>query len=354
MDELVMSGWSVASPFGLGAGPFAAGIGTGRQPSPVTDGGPFDRAYVIPGFDIPPKLGGKSTRGMDRATGIAVTGVGMLLEEYGGGPGDHPERVGLVLGTGSGSVQSIVDFTRDSMVGERPYDVDPARFPNTVMNRAAGQSAIWYGLKGPNATVAGGAVTGLLALNYASRLLRRGRCETILCGAVEEFSEHRGWLAWHSGQRSEPLGEGCAIFLLESRENAVRSGRTPLATVLGSRFAAFGHQEEAGRRLSECVTGLLTRCDLDPADVRLVATSETTGTLGEQESAGVTDAIGGAAVRLRCREALGDTAAASAAFQLAATLAAGRDEPAGSLALVTSVDCGGVVGCTALRLEPCP
>ncbi|MEV4015099.1 beta-ketoacyl synthase N-terminal-like domain-containing protein [Nonomuraea angiospora] len=390
MEELVMSGWSVASPFGLGVEPFVAGIGAGRRPASTPDSGPFEQACVIPDFDIPAVLGSKGTRAMDRATGIAVAGVGMLLDEYGGRVAEHPERVGLVLGTGSGSIQSIIDFTRESMAGEKPYYVDPARFPNTVMNRAAGQSAIWHGLKGPNATVAGGAATGLLALNYAARLLRRGRCETILCGAVEEFSEHRGWLAWHSGHRTEPLGEGCAIFLLESRKSAALAGRVPLATVLGSRFAAFGDAGEAGRTLSGCVTGLLAGLGLAAADVRLVATSETPGELGEQENAGVTDAVGTGAVRLRCREVLGDMAAAAAAFQLATVLAAGRAAPAeetvlagraaarratptggaapggpgasagpggslaGALALVTAVDRDGVAGCTALRLEARP
>ena len=355
MDSLVMSGWSVASPFGLGAGPFTAGLGAGRRPVSAPDAGPFGEACVIPGFDVAAVLGAKGTRAMDRATGIAVAGVGMLLDEYGGAAPGRPGDVGLVLGTGSGSVQSIIDFTRESMTGEKPYSVDPARFPNTVMNRAAGQSAIWHGLKGPNATVAGGAATGLLALNYAVRLLRRGRCETILCGAVEEFSEHRGWLAWNAGQRDEPLGEGCAIFLLEPAENAVRAGRTPLATVLGSRFAAFGEVEEAGRSLAGCVTGLLERLGLRADDVRLVVDSGAPGVLGERERAGIAAAIGAGAVRLPCRELLGDLAAASASFQLATALAAASRSPAPAPApevvLVTTVDRDGVAGCTVLRLE---
>ncbi|NJP96348.1 3-oxoacyl-ACP synthase [Nonomuraea sp. FMUSA5-5] len=355
MDELVMSGWSVASPFGLGVDPFAAGIGAGRRPVSTPVSGPFDEACVIPGFDIPAVLGPKGTRAMDRATGIAVAGVGMLLEQYGAGLTDRPESVGLVLGTGSGSVQSIIDFTRESMTGDKPYHVDPARFPNTVMNRAAGQSAIWHGLKGPNATVAGGAATGLLALNYATRLLRRGRCETILCGAVEEFSEHRGRLAWQAGHRDEPLGEGCAIFLMETGRSAARAGRTPLATVLGSRFAAFTELEEAGPCLAGCVTGLLERLWLDPGDVRLVAASGTRGGLGEQEELGISESVGTGAARLRCRDVLGDMAAASAAFQVAAVLAAGGPRASGArpgdIALVTTMDRDGVTGCTVLRLE---
>jgi len=46
---------------------------------------------------------------------------------------------------------------------------------------------------------------------------------------------------------------------------------------------------------------------------------------------------------------LGDTGAASAAFQLTATLAAGEEEP-GRIAVLTSVDVDGVVVAAVLRL----
>src|SRR5699024_7600310 len=85
------------------------------------------------------------------------------------------EDAGLVLGTHTGSAQSIMDFTRESLVSAKPFYVDPSLFPNTVMNCAAGQSAIWHQLKGPNTTIAGGRGTGLLALQYALRLQRAGR-----------------------------------------------------------------------------------------------------------------------------------------------------------------------------------
>src|SRR5207248_2320963 len=61
-------------------------------------------------------------------------------------------RVGVVLGTTVGSLRSMSDYTRETLIEERPYLVSPALFPNTVMNCAAGQSAIRHGLAGINAT----------------------------------------------------------------------------------------------------------------------------------------------------------------------------------------------------------
>jgi 3-oxoacyl-[acyl-carrier-protein] synthase II len=371
-DELVLSGWSAASAFGLGADLFSAGVRAGTDAVAPLDRavwpGPYDRAGLIPGFDIPELLGRKGTRSMDRATGIAIATVGMLLDQYGPGLVGDPERIGLVLGTSSGSVQSIMDFTRESLTGAKPFHVDPARFPNTVMNRAAGQSAIWYGLKGPNTTIAGGALTGLLALNYAVRLHRGGHSELILCGAVEEYSVQRGWLEWHGradwrngdptgrggnpgsrdGDVGAPLGEGCAIFLLEPLSSAVRHDRRPLAAVRGSRFLAFTEPASVRTVLARCVTDALAAAGLRPGDVRLVAASDAGDSLGAQEEAAIADVLGpNRPTRVHCRGLLGDTSSASSAFQLAAALSELSDSTDG-VALVTGVDRDGQVGCTLL------
>ncbi|MEE3922501.1 hypothetical protein V2I01_41795 [Micromonospora sp. BRA006-A] len=69
---------------------------------------------------------------------------------------DNRDRIGIVTGTTAGSVKSSVDYAAETFTQQPPYLVNPALFPNTVMNCAAGQSAIWYKLHGPNATVAGG------------------------------------------------------------------------------------------------------------------------------------------------------------------------------------------------------
>jgi 3-oxoacyl-[acyl-carrier-protein] synthase II len=297
-DDLVISGWSAATAFGLGAEAFLAGLRAGsdaltgleRREWPSVR---YRRAGLIPDFDAAAVLGRKGTRAMDRVTAIAVATVGMLLDQH---PGlrDEPERIGLVLGTGSGSLQSTMDFTRESFTQDKPFHVDPARFPNAVMNRAAGQCAIWYGLKGPNTTITGGALTGLLALNYAVRLQRGGHSELTLCGAVEEFSAQRGWLEWHGavdpGEADPaPLGEGCALFLLEPSAGAIRHGRRPLASVRAARFRVFETPEQAGAAVAACVAGVLEAAGVTPAEVGIVATSEAGGELGRQEEAGLAE-----------------------------------------------------------------
>ncbi|GAA3892864.1 beta-ketoacyl synthase N-terminal-like domain-containing protein [Streptomyces lacrimifluminis] len=354
-DTLVVSGWSAASPYGLGAEAFTEGV-RGDRPAvrahdAASDLGPYERAGRIPDFDVRSVLGRKGTRSMDRATALAVATAGLLLEEAGPGLAqDHPEAVGMVLGTGHGSVQSIMDFTRDSLTGEKPFHVDPALFPNTVMNRAAGQSAIWHRLRGPNTTVAGGAVTGLLALSYAARLLRQRHCEAVLCGAVEEFSTERAWLEYRARtggrQPAGPLGEGCALLLLEPLSRARAHGRTALAALAGTRFIAFSDPERAGEAVARAVTEALKEADIRPEEVGLLVPSDSGGPLGAREDAALAGIFGEhRPPRLRLRRLTGDCGAASASFQLAAALTAEADKPV----LVTSVDLDGQTGAAVLR-----
>ncbi|MFJ5733400.1 beta-ketoacyl synthase N-terminal-like domain-containing protein [Streptomyces paradoxus] len=353
--RLAISGWAVSSPYGLGRKDFTEGLRSGQRVVTPLDAAtwpvPYPEAGLIPGFDIRALLGRKGTRSMDRVTGIAATTVGMLLDEYGAGLAADPERTGLVLGT-SGSVQSIMDFTRDALTGDKPYLVDPARFPNTVMNCPAGASAIWHTLKGPNVTVSGGAATALLALQYASRLLRGGHGTALLAGAAEEFSVQRARLervADHGGAEPQPLGEGAALFLLEEASAAREGGRPVLASVLGSRFRAFQDAGRAGAELERCIADVLADADAAPGDVELIVPGNPSGLLGKQEESALD---GLTRNRLPVRSLVGDAGAASAAFQLAAALAEAESDPSlvDRLALITAVDRDGTVGALLLRL----
>ncbi|GAB3892787.1 beta-ketoacyl synthase N-terminal-like domain-containing protein [Kibdelosporangium lantanae] len=328
-------------------GPGAVGNGAvGPSARGDISEGPFEQAGLVPHFSAASHLGRKGTRTMDRVTALAVRTAGDLLADTGLAATD---RVGVVLGTGHGSVQSIMDFTADSLTGEKPYHVDPARFPNTVMNRAAGQIAIWHGIKGPNTTIAGERLTGLLALSYALRLHRGGRADQILCGAAEEYSTHRAWLEWHSrntADQATPLGEGAAMLLLESRESAQRAGRQRLATVLGTRFMAYHRPADAADALARCVQTVLAQSGTAGADVRVVVPLG--GDMGRAEEDGVVDALGGSGQKwVHTRPLIGDTSAAATALQLAAALAMLEADPAGP-ALVTGIDRDGTVGCCLL------
>jgi 3-oxoacyl-[acyl-carrier-protein] synthase II len=358
----VITAWSAVSSYGIGRTAFAEGL-RARRPAVTRLGAehgelPVGTGGVVPDFDVRKVLGKKGTRSMDRVTGLAVTAAGALLDDdernraVGTGEG-----AAFALGTTTGSAQSMMDFTRESLTGERPFFVDPARFPNTVMNCAAGQSAIWYQLKGPNATIAGGRAAGLHALNYARRLLAAGRARTVLCGAAEEFSQARSWLERHSADEGDdtadpPLGEGCALLLVEPHDpdDAAQPVLAELVAVeLG--VAPAGDIRPA---LEARLRAALDRAGVRPDRVVAVARSGAPGAEGRAEAAAVADVLGDAPADLTPTGLIGDTGAAAAAFQAAALLSYAADRPAaaaGRIGVITSVDRTGTVGCALLGLR---
>ncbi|MEV6960345.1 beta-ketoacyl synthase N-terminal-like domain-containing protein [Streptomyces sp. NPDC051207] len=359
----VITAWSAVSPFGVGRAAFTEGIRERRTTTTVL-GPPYETipeptACLVPGFDVRTALGRKGTRSMDRVTGLTVTAVGALL-----GESERNQRVGtgegaaFALGTTTGSAQSMMDFTRDSLTSEQPFFVDPAQFPNTVMNCASGQSAIWYQLKGPNTTIAGGRAAGLHALNYARRLLSSGHAQSVLCGTAEEFSPARAWLEHHTAAEdspaaSTPLGEGSSMLLVEP---AGAGDQPVLAEILAVELGVV-LGEDVRAALSSCLRRALAQAEVAPDRIVAVARSSSTGRAGAGERLAVSDVLGELdAVELAPHELIGDTGAAAAGFQTASLLAYAETHPADDpadaerIGLITSVDRTGSVGCALLRL----
>lgn len=366
---LVITAWSAVSPFGIGRAAFVSGIRENRPTraplGPDHSDSPSPDACLVPGFDIREALGRKGTRSMDRVTGLTVTAVGALL-----GESERNQRVGtgetaaFALGTTTGSAQSMMDFTRDSLTGDQPFFVDPAQFPNTVMNCASGQSAIWYQLKGPNTTIAGGRSAGLHALNYARRLLTSGHAESVLCGTAEEFSRSRAWLEHHSAEhdgapdaeqdagQAPPLGEGSTMLLVEP---AGDDSQPVLAEVLAVELGVV-LDGDVRSALTSCLRRALTQAQVSADEVAVVVRSGSTDRAGVDEGAALAETLGAAhgATQLSPHELIGDTGAAAGGFQLTALLAHAEVDPAGPagrIGLVTSVDRTGSVGCALLRLR---
>ncbi|MEU5106523.1 MULTISPECIES: beta-ketoacyl synthase N-terminal-like domain-containing protein [unclassified Streptomyces] len=360
-DRAVITAWSAVSPYGLGREAYAAGIAarrpTAAAPDPDAWQTPDATACLVPGFDIRTVLGRAGTRTMDRGMGLAVTAVRELFAEAEADerPVTRGAGTALVLGTTWGGAAGQHNFSRASFVGEKPYDVPAQLMPNTLMNSSAGASAIRFGLKGPNTTLAGGRPAALLALAYARRLLAAGRAERALVGAMEEYSGTRSWLERHSRGADEdqaaPLGEGCAVLLVEPAD-ALPEDRPALAELLAIDVRVDVTGDLPGT-LSESVRHALAESGVEPGEVWAAAGGGLTGAAGDAERTLLTELFGQeAAGRLVCHELIGDTASAQAAFQLAAVLVAAAEDPAsaGRAAVITSVDREGLVACAVLRL----
>nr|AIL50165.1 hypothetical protein [Streptomyces aureus] len=356
-DAVYVTGWGVASPLGMGAADFSKAFVEERDAlADVTamfeEKLPADRAFAIPDFQVRDHLGRKGTRFFDRSTALALVACDQTLQDTGFAVTDENRgQVGLILGTTSGSVKSTSDFSRETITEDRPYLVNPVLFPNAVMNCAAGQAAIWYGLKGVNTTIAGGRMAGIAALRYASRSLRWGDADALLVGAVEEFSPHNAWLT-HLPGGSAPAGEGAALFMLERGEALLASGRRPDAEIMAVASASADPADRPAfvEAFADCVRQALREAGIAPGDLWAVAPGS--GPESAIETATLEAGLGGDTVRrLPVARLVGECHAAQGALQLAAVLAHHRQDAAldGRPALITSFTPEGGVGAAVVR-----
>jgi 2,3-diaminopropionate biosynthesis protein SbnB len=260
--------------------------------------------------------------------------------------GIDPGERGIVLAGDLVTTDQAMEVMRESLTEEQPYYVDTKRFPSSVMNHAAAQCAIMHGFKGPNSTVTAGRVSGLAVLNYARRLHLARRAKVVLAGAVEDLNPRRSWITWHGhGQRSPaPLGEGCCLFLTETRESAAEHGRQVVAEVLALEFGVAAGPGDVVGALTGSIGRALARAGVTAGEVPAAWLS---GLEGDDEHAAVRAALGpGVRTTLPAR-LIGDTAGAAGALQAAAAIAESASDE--QVALVTAVDPDGQVGCGLFR-----
>ncbi|MFF2651042.1 beta-ketoacyl synthase N-terminal-like domain-containing protein [Streptomyces sp. NPDC058045] len=361
---LAITGFGVLSGAGIGAGALAAAIGgEGAGPADVSEmfEEPLPRqdAHALVDFKVRDHLGRKGTSFFDRSTALSMVACKEALADTDlQVDDDNRARIGITMGTTAGSAKSTSDYSRDTFVQDRPYLVNPLLFPNAVMNCAAGQAGIWFGLQGANSTIAGGPLAMLNVLRYGRNLIGCGYADALLAGSVEEFSPQSAW-AVHYAQSTEggslPPGEGAAVFVVENAETVRAAGRRPDAEVLAVEVGVFEPPAADGeftRGLALCLTRALERAGITADQVSTVATAANGMTrLDDAEESAIASVLGSEVPRLRVKDATGEAFSASGAFQLAALLARHRAEPArdGEISVVTTRSAEGAAGAAVVR-----
>lgn len=249
------------------------------------------------------------------------------------------------------------DYTRDTLVEERPYLVNPGLFPNTVMNCVSGYAAIRHGLRGVNSTIAAGQIACFGVLGSAARALRLGYLDATLAGAVEEFSEQRAWqsqLARANGAEL-PVGEGVAVFVVERAQDARSAGRHVDAEI-ESVVTGFCPGGEPGgglaAALERTVARALDRASAQASDIALAACSPPPDSADPGLGRRVGESAGDAAWEwVDLAPLIGECGAATSALQIAALLVRHRtdEELDGRRSLAFSWTAEGAVAAAVLR-----
>jgi 3-oxoacyl-[acyl-carrier-protein] synthase II len=285
VKRAAVTGLGVVSPIGTGREAFLSALRRGDSGIKdvslfSTEGLRAKRAAEIADFRPEEILGPKGLRLLDRATRLALCAAKLALDDSGlPYEGESAAQIGVCLGSTAGSLHSRAGYY-ETLLKDGFRALNPALFPNTVVNSPAAQVAIRFGLTGYNTTISSGQASSLNAIDYAAQTVRSGRVRAALAGGVEELSEFL-FMSYHQAgclDRGVVPGEGAAFLVLEELESARARG----ARILGE-YAGGGSSLD----LAEAVAQALEEGRLSSEQVRRVVSGDSVrASLGDCYSAG--------------------------------------------------------------------
>jgi 3-oxoacyl-[acyl-carrier-protein] synthase II len=283
--RVVVTGVGVVSAAGVTRDDFYAALAAGTSGITVDEKlGPVAR---VGDFRIKEHVEPRALRRLARLAQMGLVAAKQALAQAGDLAAPR-ERIGIVLGTGLGTLHETIEFLTGCH-RDGPGSGSPALFPQSVMNAAAGQMALELGLRGPNTTVNHREASALGALAAAIDALELGRADALLVGGLDEWNpeahhgyrrlggiSHTGLRPYARGRDGTVLGEGAAVLLLEREGDAARRGGRPLARIAGLGAAGdprarIGWSEAAGAGdgdgAARAITQALADADCPPGAV---------------------------------------------------------------------------------------
>jgi 3-oxoacyl-[acyl-carrier-protein] synthase II len=261
MEErrVVITGLGVITPVGNDISTFWKSLkegksGVGRTTS--FDPTNFDSkiAAEVKGFD-PAKYGMsfKDIKRMDKFSQYAVASAKQAIEMAGLDlEKEDRNRIGVIVGSGIGSLHTIEEEHKIFLT-KGPSRLSPFLIPMLIVNEAAGQVGIAFGLKGPNSCVATACASGSHAIGDAFRVLERGDADVMVSGGTESCIVATGVggfcaLKALSTRNNDPekasrpfdrdrdgfiMGEGCGLVVMETLEHAKKRNANIIAEIVG-------------------------------------------------------------------------------------------------------------------------
>lgn len=272
-----------------------AGVtGTRRIQSFDTAGYEVQIAAEVLGFDPATVMDPKMARRMSRFIHLAMSAGKEAVRDAGidfeAMTPEQRDRVGVVVNTGGGGVEEIIDGTHVHDA-KGPRFVSPFAVPALSGSMAACMLSMEYHLCGPVITQVAACATSVIAFHDALRLIQTGECDVVLTGGSEAPINTMGVAALSnmtalSKRNDSPetasrpfdatrdgfvLGEGAGVVVIESLAHALERGATPIAEVLGGALTAdafhISAPDPSGRGQARAITLALQRSGVAPDEI---------------------------------------------------------------------------------------
>ena len=192
------------------------------------------------------------------------------------------ERVGVVLGAGSGGILSVEIYFRDFYQGlKRP---SPSLLISYSLATTTDLIAIESGLKGPRSTTATVCSSSSASLGVAYEMIQMGLADVMVSGGSDSLCEV-SFSGFSSLKLVDPesckpfdkrrqglvIGEGAGILILEELEHAIRRGATIHSEFLGYGVCADAYHltspEPNGEGVERVIRIALNHAGVSPEEV---------------------------------------------------------------------------------------
>ena len=316
MRRVVVTGMGIVSPVGTGVEYAWKNILAGKSGVRKIDSFDVsDLASQIAGipqqgtepgeFNPDAVVDAREQRKLDRYTVYGIVAADEAIKDAGleNYTGDKT-RFGVSIGSGIGGLNTIYDNCIELHDGG-PRRVSPFFIPKGIINMAAGNISIKYGLQGPNISVVTACATGAHSIGEAARMIKYGDADIMLCGGTEGavgriglagFSAMKALSTrndapqaasrpWDKNRDGFIMAEGAGVLVLEEYEHAIARGAKIYAEVAGYgmsgdayHITAPAQNGEGGKRAMESA---LKDAGLNPADVDYINAHGTSTGLGD-------------------------------------------------------------------------
>ena len=230
--------------------------------------------------------------------------LGMKMWESAGKPEVDLDRFAVVIGTGLGGGEKIVE-TYDLMNEGGIRKVSPLAVQMIMPNGAAAVLGLELGARAGVITPVSACSSGSEAIAHAWRHIVMGDADIVVCGGVEGTIEALPIAAFSmmramSTRNEDPtaasrpfdkdrdgfvFGEAGAMMIIETEEHAKARGATPLARLLGAGITSDAFHMVApasdGLRAGGAMKRSMETAGLSPADIDHVNAHATSTSIGD-------------------------------------------------------------------------
>jgi nodulation protein E len=260
--RVVVTGMGCVTPMGRTVESFREALFAGRTgigehvfgdlPQGRVPGLKFTRTAQVRGFVAAEDLTPGQVTGTERSSQMALVAAGQAVAESGLIAAYGGDGVGIVLGCSTGGRSAEEPET--AKLYTTNARVHPLTVIRSMASAGASQVAIAHGVRGPVLNLSTACASGTHALGMAFQMVRSGMLEAAIAGGHEAPLTFGFLRAWDSMRVVSPtqcrpfsadrdgmtLGEGAAMFTLETLEAAEARGATIHGEIVG-----FGMSSDA-------------------------------------------------------------------------------------------------------------